>query len=181
MAPEQHRLSQQVLEFLIAHQDWFMLDIPPTSTSPMSPTSPTSPVMDVYTDPDPAAVVDDDWKLVEKGKVRAPFVRRRTFSERGMREEGLTPHPAATVNAHTLGSVLESTTPAQQAAHVRCVDAHVPPKERDQINGGTTGLSRSRTMPSWRRSIGGGTAFGDVANRVLKKRPANLRRDSHKT
>ena len=31
MLPQEHRLSQEVLEFLIAHQDWFMLDItPPT-------------------------------------------------------------------------------------------------------------------------------------------------------
>lgn len=29
LSPEQHKLSQDVLEFLIAHQDWFMLDMPP--------------------------------------------------------------------------------------------------------------------------------------------------------
>ncbi|KAF5326787.1 hypothetical protein D9619_004210 [Psilocybe cf. subviscida] len=29
MSPQEHSLSQQVLEFLIAHQDWFMLDIIP--------------------------------------------------------------------------------------------------------------------------------------------------------
>lgn len=29
MSPEHHKLSQEVLEFLIEHQDWFMLDIPP--------------------------------------------------------------------------------------------------------------------------------------------------------
>jgi hypothetical protein len=29
MAPEEHKLSQAVLEFLIAQQDWFMLDVPP--------------------------------------------------------------------------------------------------------------------------------------------------------
>ncbi|KAJ2922555.1 hypothetical protein H1R20_g14545, partial [Candolleomyces eurysporus] len=29
MSPQEHALSQKVLEFLIAHQDWFMLDIPP--------------------------------------------------------------------------------------------------------------------------------------------------------
>ncbi|KAF8589448.1 Rho GTPase activation protein, partial [Ramaria rubella] len=27
LSPDQHKLSQRVLEFLIAHQDWFMLDI----------------------------------------------------------------------------------------------------------------------------------------------------------
>ncbi|TFK33231.1 Rho GTPase activation protein [Crucibulum laeve] len=29
MSPQEHALSQKVLEFLIAQQDWFMLDIPP--------------------------------------------------------------------------------------------------------------------------------------------------------
>jgi hypothetical protein len=29
MSPEHHKLSQEVVEFLIEHQDWFMLDIPP--------------------------------------------------------------------------------------------------------------------------------------------------------
>jgi len=34
MQPREHKLSQEVLEFLIAHQDWFMLDIaPPPATS----------------------------------------------------------------------------------------------------------------------------------------------------
>lgn len=33
MQPHEHRLSQEVLEFLIAHQDWFMLDIPPPPTT----------------------------------------------------------------------------------------------------------------------------------------------------
>ncbi|KAL0953190.1 hypothetical protein HGRIS_004444 [Hohenbuehelia grisea] len=39
MSPQEHHLSQQVLEFLIAHQDWFMLDIPP----PPTPSEPSSP------------------------------------------------------------------------------------------------------------------------------------------
>ncbi|KLO09752.1 Rho GTPase activation protein [Schizopora paradoxa] len=29
LSPEEHKLSQKVLEFLIEHQDWFMLDVPP--------------------------------------------------------------------------------------------------------------------------------------------------------
>jgi hypothetical protein len=28
LEPGEHQLSQDVLEFLIAHQDWFMLDVP---------------------------------------------------------------------------------------------------------------------------------------------------------
>jgi hypothetical protein len=42
MLPREHDLSQRVLEFLIAQQDWFMLEIPPpprpvevTTTSPI--------------------------------------------------------------------------------------------------------------------------------------------------
>jgi len=29
LSPDEHKLSQKVLEFLIEHQDWFMLDVPP--------------------------------------------------------------------------------------------------------------------------------------------------------
>jgi hypothetical protein len=34
LAPEEHRMSQKVLEFLIAQQDWFMLEVP-TPPTPM--------------------------------------------------------------------------------------------------------------------------------------------------
>ena len=33
LLPTEHQLSQDVLEFLIAHQDWFMLDTPPPPPS----------------------------------------------------------------------------------------------------------------------------------------------------
>ncbi|EIM91464.1 Rho GTPase activation protein [Stereum hirsutum FP-91666 SS1] len=43
LTPKEHQLSQEVVEFLIAHQDWFMLDIPPPpenySNSPYHPNS----------------------------------------------------------------------------------------------------------------------------------------------
>lgn len=61
MSPEHHKLSQEVVEFLIEHQDWFMLDIPPPprkdsildsnkpkpgrNGSNFSTTSPTSPTV----------------------------------------------------------------------------------------------------------------------------------------
>ncbi|THH32250.1 hypothetical protein EUX98_g1957 [Antrodiella citrinella] len=38
LSPQEHQLSQDVLEFLIAHQDWFMLDIPPAPTSALDHT-----------------------------------------------------------------------------------------------------------------------------------------------
>lgn len=37
MLPSQHALSQRVLEFLIAHQDWFMLEITAPNPSILSP------------------------------------------------------------------------------------------------------------------------------------------------
>ena len=85
LSPKEHQLSQEVLEFLIAHQDWFMLDIPPPPAK--AKTSAAGEEMD-----DMALVSssDDDrstvggWKLVggrseaEKRKI----ARRRTMTER---------------------------------------------------------------------------------------------------
>ncbi|KXN93340.1 GTPase-activating protein SAC7 [Leucoagaricus sp. SymC.cos] len=42
MAPQEHALSQRVLEFLIASQDWFMLDTPTPNLSLVSPHLPSS-------------------------------------------------------------------------------------------------------------------------------------------
>lgn len=46
MSHEHHKLSQEVLEFLIKHQDWFMLDIPPPprSDSLVTPAEKGSPI-----------------------------------------------------------------------------------------------------------------------------------------
>ncbi|KAJ3480783.1 hypothetical protein NLI96_g8099 [Meripilus lineatus] len=37
LSPQEHQLSQDVLEFMIAHQDWFMLDIPPPPSATPKP------------------------------------------------------------------------------------------------------------------------------------------------
>ncbi len=41
MLPHEHALSQRVLEFLIAHQDWFMLDTPAPNPALVSPPLPS--------------------------------------------------------------------------------------------------------------------------------------------
>ncbi|KZT67955.1 Rho GTPase activation protein [Daedalea quercina L-15889] len=79
LSPQEHQLSQEVLEFLIAHQDWFMLDIPPPpSRTDSAQTVPTSPV-DVV----PSSGSDDEqpggWKLVTSPR---RITRRRTTTER---------------------------------------------------------------------------------------------------
>lgn len=75
LSPDQHKLSQHVVEFLIEHQDWFLLDIPPPprNDSIMMPAGTAmASEQEVYMVPSES---DEDtpmggWKLVEKGKVR---------------------------------------------------------------------------------------------------------------
>lgn len=75
MLPGEHALSQKVLEFLIEHQDWFILDVPP----PSQPES-GAPFRDDIT------VVDEErsgvggaWRLI--GRDRPDLPRRRTTME----------------------------------------------------------------------------------------------------
>ena len=124
MSPELHRLSQEVVEFLIEHQDWFMLDIPPpprqdeilaaangASSSAKQHAAAkhrSTPVNGKVEVPDDAYVgpmtSDDDkeggagWRMVGSlggsGQVR----RRRTFSERGSAREEPTSSPSASAS-----------------------------------------------------------------------------------
>ncbi len=72
MSPTQHKLSQQVLEFLIAQQDWFMMDVsPPTRRDsilgPVQPTAQDAMIVPTEKGDDPA---EGKWKVVESGQVR---------------------------------------------------------------------------------------------------------------
>jgi hypothetical protein len=84
MSPQQHQLSQEVLEFLIAHQDWFMLDIPPPPESDPTLPSPT-PILaaeDISVVPssdEETSQAGGSWKLVGKDDRKA--VRRRTLDK----------------------------------------------------------------------------------------------------
>ncbi|KAF7312460.1 Rho GTPase activator [Mycena indigotica] len=71
MSPSEHDLSQRVLEFLIAQQDWFMLDIPP----PPVGHEPGSP--DSWDDGDDSAV-GGSWRVVSKPDAPPPMTRRKT-------------------------------------------------------------------------------------------------------
>jgi hypothetical protein len=79
MQPQEHRLSQEVLEFLIAHQDWFMLDIPPP---------PVTSAGLVGSDEEADVILTSDeevngggWKLI--GNAQSPRIeRRRTTTEK---------------------------------------------------------------------------------------------------
>ncbi|KAF6759944.1 Rho GTPase activation protein [Ephemerocybe angulata] len=85
MSPHEHALSQRVLEFLIAHQDWFMLEIPPPPGRRQSTHEAT--VDDVMTVRGGEQEVYSDiggggWKLVSRDKERMKMLRRRTTMER---------------------------------------------------------------------------------------------------
>jgi len=79
MLPKEHQLSQNVLEFLIAHQDWFMLDIPPPPQPSISTVHRLTDDVDIMPSSDDE--VGGGWKLVNRSdsmKIR----RRRTMTER---------------------------------------------------------------------------------------------------
>lgn len=83
MSPGEHALSQRVLEFLIAQQDWFMLDIPPPPTQQLGgPPRPFSDLDDFTVVPssdDEQPQVGGGWKLI--GRDRPTLPRRRTTVE----------------------------------------------------------------------------------------------------
>lgn len=105
LTPKEHQLSQEVVEFLIAHQDWFMLDIPPPPASPSPhPHHPggvaredVEDVVMVSSSEDegsPATTGTGGWKLVG-GRTQAEqgrrVARRRTMNERDKLRGGAGP------------------------------------------------------------------------------------------
>jgi GTPase-activating protein SAC7 len=67
LSPNEHRLSQEVLEFLIAHQDWFMLDTPPPPALPPTPSRSLTPPLS----PGASVSVSDGegpegWRIIDR-------------------------------------------------------------------------------------------------------------------
>jgi len=86
MSPTEHALSQRVLEFLIAQQDWFMLDIPPPPPNELAnPGSATIPAeaadVDVFPSSDDEPHSGTGWRLV--GKDRKVARRKTTLDHHG--------------------------------------------------------------------------------------------------
>jgi hypothetical protein len=117
MSPEHHRLSQEVVEFLIEHQDWFMLDIPPpprqdsilaaAANGANSVARRRSPPVNGNVDiPDGVYVgpltSDEDkengWRMVGSLSGSGQVRRRRTLSERGSAREQSTSSPSASAS-----------------------------------------------------------------------------------
>ncbi|KAJ3796807.1 Rho GTPase activation protein [Lentinula aff. detonsa] len=148
MSPKEHALSQKVLEFLIAQQDWFMLDIPPPPTNESG--SPTSLISEedvtVFPSSDEEHQVGGGWKLVG----REPRLSRRKT---------------------TIGEQHSRKTPVQEGGLSPVTES--PPAKPADSEGGALGVTRSRTLPSGRRgpsSSSDSTAATErEARRVLRK------------
>ena len=166
LSPQEHQLSQEVLEFLIAHQDWFMLDIPPPpSRSDSAVTVPTTPV-DIM----PSSGSDDEqpggWKLVSSPK---RITRRRTTTERSSgacvaRPPRVSPcSRSALADKHKDGGDL---SPVQEA----------PPSRRSSRNeGSVASVTRSKTLPpSSKHRHARETSDEDRGAKLHKKKRASL-------
>lgn len=128
MTPREHDLSQKVLEFLIAEQDWFILDIPPPprqgAAKPVTPINTSVEDEDIFVHPSSDeggdSPISGGWKLV--GKQTKRITRRRTHDEIDDKAKS---------DAGDLSPVNESPQPSTR----------LPTLE-------SPGVTRSRTLPS---------------------------------
>lgn len=166
MSPEHHKLSQEVLEFLIEKQDWFMLDIPPpprqdsiltsqqhtnNASQPNLPSHQPTPNYlgdplptedDVYVGP--ASDEDEDgWRLVQDDGA-ASVGRRRTFSERGIKQDMTSTGRKSVDNAPSRGV---DNTPFRSAGNLSTVNegtAILPTVEETGENKKTTTFDETK-------------------------------------
>ncbi|KAF8638282.1 hypothetical protein AX17_002302 [Amanita inopinata Kibby_2008] len=130
LSPQEHVLSQRVLEFLIAQQDWFMLDIspPPLGGNGCRPTTPTSGghnLVMISSKESEKDLTTDSWYHIGATDLNTHRVaRRRTTME----------HRTETRDQSTDGDL-----------------SPVAESPRSEKTTSTVGVSRSRTLPSSRR------------------------------
>lgn len=142
MSPQEHQLSQDVLEFLIQHQDWFMLDIPPPPTARRSDSAATVPMADTV---DLLSSSDEEsggWKLISRD-VPKRLDRRRTTTERSSGEYHYTVYPTA-----LLTPACEYTEKSPMEGGNLSPVVETPPSRSNSI----VTVTRSRTLPSSKTS-----------------------------
>ncbi|KAI5122935.1 hypothetical protein M0805_007613 [Coniferiporia weirii] len=177
LSTKEHQLSQEVLEFLILHQDWFMLDVPPPPPPPKSQQqgiSP-SPILDRANEgrsssPHPtvmSSLADPGWRLVEKGsdRTRSRSGRRRSSSASG--EPG-----GAGVNGPA-----NPSSGTGSGSHVRIASTGRAGDGPTLASGaGAITVSRSRTLPA-RRTTSRDTESGMRTQREEPERGATIREE----
>jgi len=140
MSPEQHQLSQQVLEFLIAQQDWFMLDIAP----------PTGGRERIEGEDEGGPFSDDEegWNLVDRGKVRLERRRTTSASERTRTADDV---------ASPLSPTADPDSAVARSEPPRSANDLSPVSEKSVTLASSATVSRSRTLPSGSRRWGRGS------------------------
>ncbi|KAG6819526.1 hypothetical protein H0H93_011029 [Arthromyces matolae] len=140
MSPKEFELSQSVLEFLIAHQDHFMLDIPPPPNGALQSARPHAQenedvLLVPSSDEESSNVGPGGWKLVNK--IKPSLSRRRTTAT--SKED---------TSSHSDGGRKPMS----------------PVPENITTERSNSGIKRSRTLPIRRRG-----ADGEDPPRVLRK------------
>ena len=117
LQPAEHQLSQEVLEFLIEHQDWFMLDTPPPPALPPTPSRSLTPPLTAQSPGASVSVSDDEgpdgWRIID----RRP---RPLTADRGNRGVGTS---AAGRAIAAPGIVRSRTVPSPRKGRASTVDS----------------------------------------------------------
>jgi hypothetical protein len=131
LEPSEHRLSQDVLEFLIAHQDWFMLDTPPPPALPPTPSRSLTPPLSAG-----VSVSDDEgpegWRIIDRHP-RVPGTGG--VGGGGARAQGMSPAAAGKASPRITRS---RTVPSARKGRASTVDAGVA-----QRGAGASGSTQS--------------------------------------
>jgi len=140
LSPQEHALSQRVLEFLIVNQDWFMLDIPPPTQGERHSRRSLSPKLghNLVLVPSKESENRDDssWYHVDKATLSPPMVTRRK-------------------------TTLEHRTETQDDL----AEGDLSPIAESPLSGiSPAGVSRSRTLPSSRTRAFTVSAVDNVAD-----------------
>ncbi|KZV64514.1 Rho GTPase activation protein [Peniophora sp. CONT] len=134
LSPHEHQLSQEVLEFLIAHQDWFMLDIPAAPED--------DPSLDRVDSPSGWSVIDaaspSESSTSVLGTTKMQRRRTTTDRERTPMSDKRTNSPNAALPVLT-----EDLAPSPTGS------------SRSHPSSPASGVSRSRTLPSQRSAPAG--------------------------
>ncbi|KAL5525703.1 hypothetical protein ACEPAG_7040 [Sanghuangporus baumii] len=177
LSPKEHNLSQEVLEFLIEHQDWFMLDVPPPpprahsyQTNPGSQNAlPAIPDEERERErqrsgsPHPTMVsIASGWRLVEK-----PADGGGDYMSSGAGAEQAGPGSTPRRGSRSGGGRRRSSSAASSgehavggtgSSHVRLASANAPLHTSSShhtgagtgsgtVGGGVVTVARSRTLP----------------------------------
>lgn len=149
LSPEQHKLSQDVLEFLIAHQDWFMLDMPP----PPRDVAELSPFPKENLSDSPVMISPPSSEDLMGGRGRERDERR---SRRGRRR--------ATSAA---GRASRPSSPMASSVRSSSMERPSSPPNASTVATPSRNVVRSRTMPARPRN---GVQGEERPRNVLKKK-----------